>query len=124
MKPIIYWYWKSVIKMQNSKGMTDVSIKDVRVRTTKANGPILFGEEAFQAIKQGTCIKGDVSATAKIAAIQALKLTPTIVLVCHPVVIEAVEVNSEPNESEKSVSATIAVKSSCKTGVEMEALYN
>jgi len=78
----------------------------------------------FRPSSKAPVIKGDVSATAKIAAIQALKLTPTIVLVCHPVVIEAVEVNSEPNESEKSVSATIAVKSSCKTGVEMEALYN
>ena len=105
--------------MRNSKGMTDVSTKDVRVRAAKANYPILLGEEAFQAVKQGTCIKGDVFATAKIAAIQAVKSTPTIVTVCHKVVIETVKVDFEPNESEKSVSATVVVKSSDKTGVEI-----
>ena len=108
--------------MRSSRGMIDVSAKDVTVRTAKANGSVLLGAKAFETVRQGICIKGDVFATAKIAAIQAVKATPTIVPMCHPVLIEAVEVDFEPNESEKSVSVTVVVKSSGKTGVEIEAL--
>jgi len=50
--------------------MIDVSCKDVTVRTAKASGCIVLGEEAFDVVRQGTCIKGDVLATAKIAATQ------------------------------------------------------
>jgi len=108
--------------MRSSKGMIDVSTKDVTLRTAKAAGSVLLGAKAFDIIKQGTCIKGDVFATAKIAAIQAVKSTPAIIPMCHPVLIEAVEVNFEPNKSEKSVSVTVLVRSSGKTGVEMEAM--
>ena len=71
--------------MQNSKSMIDISDKGVTVRTATARGCILIGAEAFQVLKQGTCIKGDVFATAKIAAIQAVKSTPAIIPMCHQV---------------------------------------
>lgn len=108
--------------MRSSRGMIDVSAKDVTLRTAKAVGSVLLGAKAFDIIKQGTCIKGDVFATAKIAAIQAVKSTPAIIPMCHPVLIEAVEVDFEANESEKSVSVTVLVRSTGKTGVEMEAM--
>ena len=49
--------------MANNGGMIDVSGKDITIRTAKASGSILLGKEAFQTVKQGTCIKGDVLAT-------------------------------------------------------------
>jgi cyclic pyranopterin phosphate synthase len=108
--------------MEKSKGMVDVSAKDITVRTAKASGSILLGDKAFQALKQGACAKGDVFTTAKIAAIQAAKLTPTIVPMCHPVLIEGIEVEFELDEARKSVAVAVTIRSSGKTGVEMEAL--
>ncbi len=108
--------------MADNSGMMDVSIKEITLRTAKASGTIVLGEEAFQTVRQGTCIKGDVLATAKIAAIQAVKSTPAIILMCHTILIEAVSVDFTLNEQDKSVTVNVTVKSSGKTGVEMEAL--
>ncbi|MBA7638733.1 Cyclic pyranopterin monophosphate synthase [subsurface metagenome] len=108
--------------MRNSKGMTDVSGKDITARTAKACGRIVLGEEAFDVVKQGTCIKGDVPATVKIAAMQAVKSTSAIIPMCHPLLIEAVEVDFTLDEQDKSVAVSVTVRSSGKTGVEMEAL--
>lgn len=102
--------------------MIDVSGKDITVRTAKASGRIALGEKAFDALKRGTSIKGDVLETAKIAAIGAVKSTPATIPMCHTILIEAVDVTFKLNEQEKSVIATVTVKSSGKTGVEMEAL--
>jgi len=106
----------------NNDGMIDVSGKDITVRTAKANGSIILGAEAFQTVKDSTCIKGDVLETAKIAAIGAVKSTPAIIPMCHPLLIEAVGVDFIINENDKSVTVSVTVKSSGKTGVEMEAL--
>jgi len=106
----------------NNGGMIDVSDKDITIRTAKAGGSILLGEEAFKTIKQGACIKGDVLATAKVAATQAVKSTPAIIPMCHVILIEAVEVDFTLNEEDRSVTVSVTVKSSGKTGVEMEAL--
>jgi cyclic pyranopterin phosphate synthase len=106
----------------NNGGMIDVSGKDVTVRTAKASGCIVLGREAFGVLKQGSFIKGDVLATAKIAAINAVKSTPAIIPMCHPLLIEAVDVSFALNEQDKSVTVNVTVKSSGKTGVEMEAI--
>ena len=108
--------------MRKSNSMIDVSGKGVTARTAKASGTIVLGNVGFDAIKQGTCIKGDVLTTAKIAAIQAVKSTPAIIPMCHPILIEAVDVDFTLNEADKSVTVSVTVKSSGKTGVEMEAL--
>ncbi|MHC4236692.1 MAG: cyclic pyranopterin monophosphate synthase MoaC [Planctomycetota bacterium] len=108
--------------MDNTGGMVDVGNKDITVRIAKAQGTVSLGAEAFTVVKDKTCIKGDVLATAKIAAIQAVKSTPSIIPLCHSLLIEAVEVEFVMDEEAKSVSVTVTVKSSGKTGVEMEAL--
>ena len=102
--------------------MIDISNKEITVRTAKAKGTIVLGDKAFEIIQQGTCMKGDVFTTAKIAAIQAVKFTPNIIPMCHPIPIESVEVNFEQDESENTVTIIVTVKSTCRTGVEMEAL--
>lgn len=108
--------------MANDGGMADVSAKNVTLRTAKAGSSIALGDKAFQTLKQGTCVKGDVLATAKVAAINAVKSTSAIIPMCHPILIEAIDVDFKVNEVEKSVTVTVVVKSSGKTGVEMEAL--
>jgi len=111
-----------LITVANSGGMIDVSGKDITVRTAKASGCIVLGGRAFDVLRQGGCIKGDVLETAKIAAAQAVKSTPAIIPMCHPILIEAVNVEFTLNEQDKSVTVAVTVKSSGKTGVEMEAL--
>ena len=108
--------------MQNPKGMVDVSGKDVTVRTAEARGCIVLGDEAFEALIEGQCKKGDVLETAKIAAINSVKGTSSIIPMCHPILIEGVEVDFVTNDSDRSVGVSVRVKSSGKTGVEMEAL--
>lgn len=108
--------------MTNSGGMVDITGKDVTVRTATACGKITLGKEAFAAVKEGTCKKGDVLTTAKIAAVNAAKQTPSVIPLCHPILIENVKVSFELNEDETSVATTVTVKSQGRTGVEMEAL--
>ena len=108
--------------MDKTDGMIDVSNKDITVRTAKASGTIYLGDEAFEVVRQGNCVKGDVLATAKIAAIQAVKSTPSIIPLCHSLLIEAVSVDFVLSQEDKKACVTVTVKSTGKTGVEMEAL--
>ncbi len=102
--------------------MIDISGKDVTVRTATATGCVVLGDEVFEVLQQGQCPKGDVLETAKIAAINAVKATASIIPMCHPISIEAVKVDFVMDETNKSVCVNVKVKSSGKTGVEMEAL--
>jgi cyclic pyranopterin phosphate synthase len=97
-------------------------VKNITVRTAKASGTIILGDKAFEVVKAGTCTKGDVLATAKVAAIQAAKSTPDLIPMCHPLMIEAVGVDFTRDDQNKSVTVIVTVRSSGKTGVEMEAL--
>jgi len=106
----------------NSDGMADVSVKNITVRTAKASGTIILGDKAFEIVEAGTCTKGDVLATAKVAAIQAAKSTPALIPMCHPLMIEAVGVDFTLDDRNKSITVVVTVKTSGKTGVEMEAL--
>jgi len=103
--------------------MVDISAKGVTERTARAVGSILLGPAAFEALRRGACPKGDVLATAKVAAIQAVKATPTIIPMCHPILVEGIDVDFSLREADASVDVTVAVKSTGKTGVEMEALH-
>ena len=104
------------------RGMIDISQKGITIRTATAAGCVVLGEELFEVLNRRLCPKGDVLETAKIAAINAVKATPSIIPMCHPILIEAVQVNFVMDETNKSVSVNVKVKSSGKTGVEMEAL--
>ena len=108
--------------MAKTNGMVDVSNKDITIRTAKAIGTIYLGNKAFDVVKSGSSVKGDVLATAKIAAVQAVKSTPSLIPLCHSLLIESVDVDFLLNEQDKSVTVTVTVRSSGKTGVEMEAL--
>jgi cyclic pyranopterin phosphate synthase len=102
--------------------MVDISAKDITVRTATATGCVILGQEVFETLRDGKCPKGDVLETAKIAAIGAVKATPSIIPMCHPIGIEAIKVGFTLEEADKSVCVKVTVKSTGKTGVEMEAL--
>ena len=104
------------------RGMSDISQKGITIRTATPAGRVVLGEELFEVLTRGLCPKGDVLETAKIAAINAVKATSSIIPMCHPILIEAVEVDFISDEESKSVCVNVKVKSSGKTGVEMEAL--
>jgi cyclic pyranopterin phosphate synthase len=108
--------------MQDSKGMVDISDKGITVRTATASGCVVLGKEVFEVLQQGRCPKGDVLETAKIAALAGAKSTSALIPMCHPIGIEAISVDFTLDEVRKSVCANVTVKSTGKTGVEMEAL--
>jgi len=92
------------------------------VRAAIASGCVVLGQEPFDVLASGNCIKGDALETAKVAAIGAVKATPSIIPMCHTILIESVGVDFTLDEQNKSVTVSVTVKSSGKTGVEMEAL--
>ncbi|QYZ79800.1 cyclic pyranopterin monophosphate synthase MoaC [Methanofollis formosanus] len=101
--------------------MVDVSAKPDVVRTAVAAGRIYLRPETLEAIRSGTTIKGNVLATARVAATLAVKDTPRIIPMCHPLALGGVEVEFEET-GEDAIEAKVSVRSYGKTGVEMEAL--
>jgi cyclic pyranopterin phosphate synthase len=102
--------------------MVDISAKQITKRTACAEGHIVFGPKAFKILLKQGSPKGDVWETAKIAGIMAAKSTPSLIPLCHPLVLEKVQVTFEVIKSENTVKVKAEVSASGKTGVEMEAL--
>jgi len=100
--------------------MVDISAKDDVIREAVAIGKIFLKPETLAAIRDGTVIKGNVLATARVAATLSVKNTPTLIPMCHSIPISAVTVDF--SEGDGFIEATVRVKSTGKTGVEMEAL--
>jgi cyclic pyranopterin phosphate synthase len=100
--------------------MVDVSAKNIVSREATASGAIYLKTETLQAIASGTAIKGNVLATARVAATLAIKDTARIIPMCHSIPIHGIDIWFE--QSEESITARVRVVSEGKTGVEMEAL--
>lgn len=106
----------------NCLGMVDISDKAVTKRRAVATATVTFDPKAFALlVKQGSP-KGNVFETAKIAGIMAAKSTPSIIPLCHPLVLDKVKVDLEVVKSKRYVVVTAEVVSTGRTGVEMEAL--
>ncbi|HQP10275.1 MAG TPA: cyclic pyranopterin monophosphate synthase MoaC [Candidatus Omnitrophota bacterium] len=103
-------------------GMIDVSEKRVTTRIARASSTIQLPPKAFKALMEGRSPKGDVWATAKIAAIMAAKLTPDLIPMCHPLALTSVTVTFSVDKSRKRVVTISEVICRGRTGVEMEAL--
>jgi cyclic pyranopterin phosphate synthase len=100
--------------------MVDVTSKTDVTREAVASGRIYLRDETLRAIYEGTVIKGNVLATARVAATIAIKDTSRLIPMCHPIPIGAITVDFM--EGDGFIEATVRVKSLGKTGVEMEAL--
>lgn len=101
--------------------MVDISGKPESVRRAVARGRINLQEETIKAIREGRVEKGNVLATARVAATMAVKETPGVIPMCHPIPVSSVVVDFEYGDS--WIDAIVEVKSTGKTGVEMEALH-
>lgn len=101
-------------------GMVDITDKQPVFRRATASGSIRLKEDTVLAIQSGRVKKGDVLATARLAAILAVKDTPRIIPLCHPIPITGLDVDFEVQAGR--VRATVSVSSVGRTGVEMEAL--
>ncbi|MBU0554737.1 MAG: cyclic pyranopterin monophosphate synthase MoaC [Alphaproteobacteria bacterium] len=100
--------------------MVDVSAKADTSRTASATGRIDMNEAARTAIADGTAAKGDVFAAARIAGIMAAKRTSEIIPLCHPLPLTGLALDLALDEA--GATATATVRTTGKTGVEMEAL--
>ena len=100
--------------------MVDVSAKEVTVRSATAAGRVLLSPACVAALRDGEVPKGDALAVARIAGIQGAKQTPSLIPLCHPLSLSAVDVTVEVTDDGVEISAT--VKTTDRTGVEMEAL--
>ncbi|WP_372339150.1 cyclic pyranopterin monophosphate synthase MoaC [Cohnella sp. WQ 127256] len=106
---------------QGRARMVDVSDKEVTVRTAIAEGQVTMAPGTLQRIRDRSVAKGDVLAVAQIAAIQAAKKTSDWIPMCHPLPLTGVNVHFSDN-GEDTLTITAEVKTTGKTGVEMEAL--
>jgi len=100
--------------------MVDIGKKSVTEREAVVTGKVFLKSSVMSAIKQKRIVKGDVLEAAKIAGILAVKKTPDIIPLCHPIPIECVDIRFRLQK--KHIDITTTVKGEAKTGVEMEAL--
>jgi cyclic pyranopterin monophosphate synthase len=100
--------------------MVDVTDKVATARTAVATGTLRTTAEVVELLRRDGLPKGDALATARIAGIMGAKRTPDLVPLCHPIALSGVVVDLEPHGSEVRITAT--VRTTDRTGVEMEAL--
>jgi len=103
-------------------GMVDVSQKPETRRVARAQGVVIFSKAIFKELITQGSPKGNVFETARVAGIMAVKNTPKIIPLCHPLLIEKVAVEFKTDKKKNAVITIAEVVSSGKTGVEMEAL--
>ncbi|MER6913218.1 cyclic pyranopterin monophosphate synthase MoaC [Streptomyces sp. NPDC000594] len=100
--------------------MVDVSRKEVTARTARASGRVLVSSRVVELLRGEGVPKGDALATARIAGIMGAKRTPELVPLCHPLAISGVTVDLTVADDAVEIAAT--VRTTDRTGVEMEAL--
>lgn len=100
--------------------MVDVSGKDVTARTARATGRVLVAPRVVELLRGDGVPKGDALGVARIAGIMGAKRTPDLVPLCHPLAVSGVTVDL--TVADDAVEITATVKTTDRTGVEMEAL--
>jgi cyclic pyranopterin phosphate synthase len=100
--------------------MVDVSAKDVTARTATASGRVLVAPRVVELLRGEGVPKGDALAVARVAGIMAAKKTPDLIPLCHPLAISGVKVDLSVEDD--AVGIVASVKTTDRTGVEMEAL--
>jgi cyclic pyranopterin phosphate synthase len=102
--------------------MVDVSEKEITTRQATAEGHVSVKPETVQMIRENRVKKGDVLSTARIAAFMAVKKTPDLIPLCHPIPVSDITVDIDLDEELSAVSIRVTVKALWRTGVEMEAI--
>lgn len=102
--------------------MVDVSQKQPTMRSAIAEAIVHISPQIIEAIAGGTVVKGDVLGVARLAGIQAVKRTPDLIPLSHPLAIHHVAVDFEINPTEGMIAIRCTVRAFERTGVEMEAM--
>ena len=102
--------------------MVDVGEKPETRRTAVAAARVLVSRETFELIKSGGMKKGDVLTVAHVAGFMGAKRTPDLIPMCHPVIIDGIDLSLHLDEKRCSVEIEATVSCDGRTGVEMEAL--
>lgn len=102
--------------------MVDVSEKAETDRVAVARGAVEMAPETLALIVEGRAKKGDVLAVARLAGIMGAKRTADLIPLCHPLPIAGVKLELTPDPARNRVEIEARVKTTGRTGVEMEAL--
>ena len=102
--------------------MVDITEKNVTERTAVATGEIVMNRETLEAVKKGNIKKGDVLGVARIAAIMAAKQTQSLIPMCHNILLTNAKIEFSFDDEGNKILIKSTVKTTGKTGVEMEAL--
>ena len=107
---------------QGRAKMVDVGDKPVSQRTAVAAARVLVNASTFELIRSGGMKKGDVLTVAQIAGVMGAKRTPDLIPMCHPILMDGINLDLSLDEERLSVEIRATVSCGGRTGVEMEAL--
>ena len=107
---------------QGRAKMVDVGEKPLSKRTAVAGARVLVNEHTFELIRSGGMKKGDVLTVAQIAGVMGAKRTPDLIPMCHPILMDGINLELSLDEKRRSVEILATVSCDGRTGVEMEAL--
>lgn len=102
--------------------MVDIGLKPITDRIAVAKGEVRMKLETLELIQEGSIKKGDVLNVAQLAGMMAAKRTADLIPLCHPLQLNQILVDVVPVTTLPGVEITATVRTSAKTGVEMEAL--
>ena len=107
---------------QGRAKMVDVGEKSITRRTATAMARVLVNENTFALIESGGMKKGDVLTVAQIAGVMGAKHTPDLIPMCHPILMDGIDLKLSLCRERLSVEIMATVSCDGRTGVEMEAL--
>ncbi len=102
--------------------MVDVGEKNITSRYAKASGIVLMKRRTLKLLRSGKIKKGDAFTVAKTAGILAVKKTPELIPLCHPLPLDQIEIDFQDLPLKDGIKIEVQVKTTSKTGVEIEAL--
>lgn len=102
--------------------MVDVTNKAETAREAVASGIVRMSAEALEIVRARRGKKGDAAATAELAGVMGAKRAADLIPLCHPLPLSSVAVEAAPDAAAGGVRVTARVKTTARTGVEMEAL--
>tara|TARA_Y100001970_G_scaffold233177_1_gene290531 strand:- start:24604 stop:25071 length:468 start_codon:yes stop_codon:yes gene_type:complete len=112
----------SHLNKKNNPIMVDIGEKNITHRIAEAEGEIIFDKISFKKIESLKSKKGNITNIAIIAGIMGAKETSKLIPLCHNIPIDAVNIEINKNIKRNTIKVKAIVKTSSKTGVEMEAL--
>jgi cyclic pyranopterin phosphate synthase len=112
----------SHLDKKNNPFMVDVGNKNITQRIAEAEGEVIFNKKTFKKIESLKSKKGSINNVAVIAGIMGAKETSRLIPLCHNIPINSVKIEISKNVKKNLMKVKAIVKTSSKTGVEMEAL--